>query len=114
MRRVCVERGCGATTLSMAHVTCPAHGNQTRNGRKAATVAQQGTKSPHWIKLRKQALERDSYTCQLRVSRYCAGTADTVHLNTRLGGNHRVATLPDRTSACRSCHGTIDAPRATA
>jgi len=78
-----------------------------------AKVAVQGTKSKHWIRLRQLALERDGYQCQLRASRHCAGVADTVHLAPRLGGNHWNATLDDCVSACRSCHGTVDAPRAT-
>jgi len=72
-----------------------------------------GHEVTHWIKLRKQALERDGHQCQLRASRYCAGVADTVHLAPQCGGNHWNATLDDCTSACRSCHGTVDAPRAT-
>jgi 5-methylcytosine-specific restriction endonuclease McrA len=114
VRRICVEPGCAGMTLSMAHVTCPRHGSQTRQTRKMAKVARQGTKSTHWVKLREQALRRDHHTCKLRVSRNCAGVADTVHLDPRLGGNHRIATLADCVSACRSCHGTVDAPRATA
>ncbi len=35
----------------------------------------------------------------------------TVHLRPELGGHHFVATLADLTSYCRSCDGTVDAPR---
>ena len=46
MRRTCVEAGCAGITLGMQHVTCARHGSQTRQARKMAKVAVQGTKSP--------------------------------------------------------------------
>jgi 5-methylcytosine-specific restriction endonuclease McrA len=106
--KTCIE--CGRP-IPATHMTCERHGSQTRQSRKMAKIQQQGTKSGHWIKLRKLALERDGYRCRLR-GRRCTGTATTVHLDPRLGGNHRIATLADCTSLCRRCHGAIDAPRA--
>ena len=54
---------------------------------------------------------RTSISGSLELAR--RGVAGTVHLDPRLGGNHLAATLADCTRACRSCHGTLDAPRAT-
>jgi 5-methylcytosine-specific restriction endonuclease McrA len=46
----------------------------------------------------------------------CGKTGDrhtlTVHLNPALGGDHLAASRDDLTTLCRSCHGSIDAPRA--
>lgn len=64
-----------------------------------------------WERLRIAALERDGCMCRIRLAG-CTGTATTVHLDPRLGGNHAAATLEDLLSACAHCHGLVDGPRA--
>jgi 5-methylcytosine-specific restriction endonuclease McrA len=66
-----------------------------------------GRTTAAWKKLRAQVLERDDYAC-LR----CGRRAFSVHIDPRLGGDHRLAMIDDCWSLCSSCHGTIDAPRA--
>jgi 5-methylcytosine-specific restriction endonuclease McrA len=66
-----------------------------------------GRTTAAWKKLRVQVLERDDYAC-LR----CGRRAVSVHIDPRLRGDHRLATVDDCWSLCASCHGTIDAPRA--
>jgi 5-methylcytosine-specific restriction endonuclease McrA len=60
--------------------------------------------------MRLAAFHRDGYAC-----RQCGITGDrhtlTVHLNPALDGDHLVATRDDLTTLCRSCHGSVDAPR---
>lgn len=60
--------------------------------------------------MRLAAFLRDGYACQ-----QCGTTGDrhtlTVHLNPALDGDHLAATRDDLTTLCRSCHGSVDAPR---
>jgi hypothetical protein len=71
-----------------------------------------GTSTSYWKQLRLQALQRYGHRCVLRVDRRCTQTATTVHISPHLKGDHRAATLADCKSACRTCHGIIDGPRA--
>ena len=41
----------------------------------------------------------------------CTTKATTVQLDPSLKGDHRQATIDNTRSACRHCHGVIDAPR---
>jgi hypothetical protein len=43
--------------------------------------------------------------------RCCTTYAETVHPAAELRGDHRLATLENTRSACRHCHGVVDAPR---
>ena len=60
--------------------------------------------------LRPQVLARDGYNCRLGLPG-CSLVATTVHLDPALQGNHDIATIDDCVSACRSCHGKVDAAR---
>ncbi|MEO5576451.1 MAG: HNH endonuclease signature motif containing protein, partial [Gaiellaceae bacterium] len=90
---------------------CPdcqvAHDRRRNEKRKTS-----GRTTTAWNRLREAAIRRDGYTCQ-RSGCGATGTVGTltVHLDPRLGGNHWIATLDDLTTLCRSCHGTVDAPR---
>lgn len=78
------------------------------NRRRGRNLYTSGRRTRHWQRLRLQAITRD------RVCRNC-GTAHnlTVHLDPKLRGQHAHATLADVTTLCASCHGSIDAPRAS-
>ncbi len=98
---------CGTPTVG---TRCPAHDHD--GDRRAARVSVYGYGRAHWQRLRKQRLAVDGYQCQLGLSG-CTGQATHVHLNPALEGRHDDATLADCVSACASCSGAIDAPRAT-
>jgi 5-methylcytosine-specific restriction endonuclease McrA len=76
--------------------------NQKRKDSGRTTVA--------WQRMRLAAFHRDGYACQR-----CGNTGDrktlTVHLNPALDGDHLAASRDDLTTLCRSCHGSVDAPR---
>jgi 5-methylcytosine-specific restriction endonuclease McrA len=101
--RICVEPSCPDHTAGDPH-RCPRHASEY-NARKRHT--HRSTIGPHWRRLRQQALARD------RCCQRCGTTHDlTVHLDPRMRGDHDTAVLEACTTLCRSCHGTIDAPRA--
>ena len=78
------------------------------NARSNQKAQAQGRTTAHWKRLRIQVLVRDEYTCQR-----CGSHSNlSAHPDPRLGGNHFIATRDDCTTLCRSCHGTVDAPRA--
>jgi hypothetical protein len=78
-----------------------------RRNRKARA---NGTKSAFWRGLREQRIQRDGGLCTFQLPG-CTGVAETVHLAAELEGNHYLATLDNTRSACRHCHGVVDAPR---
>jgi 5-methylcytosine-specific restriction endonuclease McrA len=86
---------------------CQRADNHRRNTKRRVS----GRTTAAWQRLRLAAFDRDSYAC-----RQCGqgGTRHTltVHLDPALKGNHWSATLDDLTTLCRSCHGSVDAPRA--
>lgn len=78
------------------------------NQRRAARNVKRGTNTRRWRKLRAYAIQRDGGCVR------CGTTHDlTVHLDAALAGDHRQATSADVVTLCRSCHGSIDAPRAS-
>jgi 5-methylcytosine-specific restriction endonuclease McrA len=72
-----------------------------------------GRTTARWQRLRLAALHRDGYACQ-RCGQSGTRHTLTVHLDPALKGNHWIAALDDLTTLCRSCHGSMDAPRAHA
>lgn len=85
---------------------CAIH-EQAERARRHAKLKASGTLSPHWKAVRQAVLARDGYRC----TRCGAHLNLTVHLDPALGRNHWVAQPQDCTTLCRSCHGTVDAPR---
>lgn len=79
--------------------------------RQAKTRAHRRT-TARWKRIRRAILERDDWTCQLRVDALCGGDATTVHIRPELAGDHDAATVDDGVAACHHCHGVVDAPRA--
>jgi 5-methylcytosine-specific restriction endonuclease McrA len=98
---------------------CPSCGViQQRTGRCARCEAARGAKkvisgrtSVRWKKLRLAVIARDGNTCQ-RCGRQAPAHLLTVHLAPELRNNHRLATFETCVTLCRSCHGSVDAPRA--
>lgn len=83
--------GCGCRTQGSRCPTCRQH-HELAHGRNTAA----------WQRLRAMVRARDGHRCT-----YCGATADlTVDLDPRLGGNHRVATIDDCRTACRSCNSS--------
>jgi 5-methylcytosine-specific restriction endonuclease McrA len=80
------------------------------NVRRNEKARKGGTKSAHWQRVRQARLQFDNGRCTFQLGR-CTGAAETVHLAPELGGNHLLATLDNTRSACRHCHGVVDAPR---
>ena len=58
-------------------------------------------------------LARDGHKCMLAVDAGCAGRAESVHRLPEYGTYHD-ENLDAYISACRHCHGVVDAPRAKA
>jgi 5-methylcytosine-specific restriction endonuclease McrA len=84
---------------------------QADSRRRQARRRAHGRTTSRWQSLRKLALERDGYVCQLQVDAGCTGVATSVHLRPELDGNHDAATLDDCTSGCAHCHGVVDGRR---
>jgi 5-methylcytosine-specific restriction endonuclease McrA len=62
-----------------------------------------------WERLRLAVLERDNHRCRI-----CGSASDlTVHLHPDLRGDHDLAEAENCFTLCRSCHGRVDAPRAS-
>jgi len=110
MVRTCAEPTCMRRTMSGAHRRCPEHevAYLARTGIRRLERARE-YRSSNWQHVRQQALARDRRLCTLRVSDNCTGIAETVHITPGL--DHRLATVDDCRSACRRCHGAIDAAR---
>lgn len=83
------------------------------NARRSRKRVQSGRTSAAWNRLRAAAIHRDNFACRRCGREGTIGTL-TVHLRPELGGNHWAAALDDLTTLCRSCHGSVDAPRAAA
>ena len=97
-RKHCAEPGC--RTLVHEHTRyCPTHKRHYNYASK------------HWKNIRTQRLNLDSHRCTIRLPG-CTTTATTVHLDPQLKGDHTYAGLGNTRSACRHCHGVIDAHRA--
>lgn len=67
--------------------------------------------STHWQTIRTARLDHDGNRCTYRYPG-CTIVATTVHLAPEANGNHLLATIDNTRSACRTCHGIEDAPRA--
>ena len=81
-------------------------GTRTRGSRCA--ICQQrhaqahGRNTARWQRLRAQRQHIDGYRCT-----YCGSTQDlTVDLDPRLQSNHRIATINDCRTACRTCNSS--------
>jgi 5-methylcytosine-specific restriction endonuclease McrA len=85
---------------------CKRTDNQRRNAKRKTS----GRTTAAWNRLRTAAILRDGCACR-RCGRVGTVGTLTVHLRPELGGNHAAAALGDLTTLCRSCHGSIDAPR---
>jgi 5-methylcytosine-specific restriction endonuclease McrA len=116
MRKVCST--CGRIYEPYGgkpHAHCPScqtvH-DRRHNARSNAKSKAQGRTTQQWRRVRLMVLERDGYTCQ-RCGAQPHSSQLHAHLDPRLNGNHWNATLADCTTLCRSCHGTVDAPRAS-
>lgn len=99
---------CGALiarTLKLCP-SCQRADDRRRNEKRRTS----GRTTAAWARLREAAIRRDGYACQ-RCGREGTVATLTVHLRPELAGNHRAATLDDLTTLCRSCHGSVDAPR---
>jgi hypothetical protein len=106
---------------------CPCHGPYTPskhgcpacyqedNRRRTVKQREQGRTTSHWKKLARAAKQNAGYRCQScgRLEERTPAGWLSVHLRPELGGNHRAATLDDVVVLCLSCHGTLDAPRAS-
>lgn len=99
--------GCGRPTANVRCRRCTIGENQRRHVKAVAN----GLHSAHWANVREQRLALDGHLCTIRRPG-CTVRATTVHLDPELRGDHLKATLQNTRSACRSCHGTVDAPRA--
>jgi 5-methylcytosine-specific restriction endonuclease McrA len=91
---------------------CTTCGRPTIGRRCAEHALDRGYNTQHWQQTRRARLTIDGYRCQLRHPG-CSGYATTVHLDPECKGDHSLATIDNTLSACASCHGTEDAPRAS-
>ena len=88
---------------------CATHARE-ENSRRAQKAKRNGLQTSYWREVRAARLQMDAGLCTFRL-RGCSTYAETVHLAAELGGNHLLATLENTRSACRHCHGVVDAPR---
>jgi len=92
---ICTFAGCGKRIV-LGNSRCGLHGRS-------------GGATARWRGVREAAYRRDGYACVR-----CGDRGDlTGHLAPVLGGRHELATSDDVTTLCRSCHGVVDAPRAS-
>jgi len=87
--------------------TCQRADDQRRNEKRKSS----GRRTPAWERLRGLAIARAGNTCA-DCGKVLPKALLHAHLDPRLGGEHRGATLEDITVLCASCHGSRDAPRA--
>lgn len=107
--KVCSRHG-----LYLAGTKCPPCYRED-NARRAAKQRASGRTTGHWRDLKRQAKAAVGYRCQncgVLETRTQRGWL-SVHLNPDFHSEHRAATLADVVVLCLSCHGTLDAPRAT-
>jgi 5-methylcytosine-specific restriction endonuclease McrA len=100
---------CGRLIPAGGPRRCPIH-EQGENARRAEKAQRNGLRTPHWLAVRKARLLMDSGLCTFKLDG-CTVLASTVHLAPELGGDHSRATTENTQSACRHCHGVVDAPR---
>ena len=105
--KLCPRCGCTMDSTRKLCLECQRVDDRRRNAKRRES----GRTTAAWQRLRLAALRRDSYACQRCGQRGTRHTL-TVHLRPELRGNHRIAALDDLTTLCRSCHGSVDAPRA--
>jgi 5-methylcytosine-specific restriction endonuclease McrA len=107
LMKIC--NGCGKMTTARRCPPCQQAYDRAHNRQRAAKAKAHGRNTAAWRKLRAAVLERDDHQC-----RSCgSGNYLTAHLDPALGGNHWNATPDDCVTLCASCHGQVDAPRAT-
>lgn len=106
--RLCPRCGAPNERGSLAGL-CPKHTRED-NARRNKKRKDSGRTTTAWQRIRLAAFHRDGYACQR-----CGKTGDrhtlTVHLSPALDGDHLAASRDDLTTLCRSCHGSVDAPR---
>jgi len=105
--RPCSQPGC---PVLVVRGRCPQH-ERAENHRRATKAQRHGLHSVYWRGVRLARLQMDGWRCVLMVDEGCTGYAETVHLDPELRGNHLLATVDNVRSACRHCHGVVDAPR---
>jgi hypothetical protein len=102
-RRVCPKPGCPNLQ------PCTTHEAADR-ARRNERVKQYGYSSANWQRVRKQRHAIANGFCELRLDG-CTINASHTHLDPRLQGDHRAATINDVVACCANCSGAIDAPR---
>ena len=103
--RLCPKCGALGETAGLC-AKCKRADNLRRTEKRRTS----GRTTAAWNRLRVAAIERDGFQCR-RCGRGGTVKTLTVHLRPELGGNHFSARLEDLTTLCRSCHGSVDAPR---
>jgi 5-methylcytosine-specific restriction endonuclease McrA len=113
LRSICSVRGCGELyekTSRRVH-RCAEHQRefeQRDNARRNRQRWRQRRTTARWRAMRAAVLERDGRCLD------CGATDDlTVHLDPALEGDHTAAGVDDCVTLCRTCHGRVDAPRAS-
>jgi hypothetical protein len=80
---------------------CPRHHEMHRRQR-AEQMKASGRATHHWAKLRGKVMRGWGGQC-----RVCGAPAEHVHLDPRLNGDHRRATIDDCVPLCVRCHGEV-------
>jgi 5-methylcytosine-specific restriction endonuclease McrA len=106
--KLCPRCGCSMEPTRKLCTDCQRADDRRRNAKRRES----GRTTAAWQRLRLAAFHRDSYACQ-RCGQTGTRHTLTVHLRPELRGNHRTAALDDLTTLCRSCHGSVDAPRSS-
>jgi hypothetical protein len=105
LARICTRCGGTYSGKRCESATCVAWwklDDARRNARKKA----HGRNTKDWTRFAEQVKRRDNYRCVE------CGTSRNLTVHYKLTGPHTSRNLDDYETRCRSCHGTIDAPRA--
>lgn len=111
--RFCPEPGCRELTAGGPCAPHAATRAAVDNARRHAKQRDHGRDTAHWRNLSVERRALAGGLCELRLEG-CRVVATSGHLDARLEGQHELATIDDVLAACSSCHGRVDAPRATA
>ncbi len=104
MKRVCSKPNC-------PHLQpCPVH-TLEEQARRNERVKAYGYSSSNWQNVKKKRRAMAAGKCELDLPG-CTVIATHTHLDPRLNGDHRHATVYNARACCSSCSGAVDAPRA--
>ncbi len=109
-----LPRVCSRSGLIYTGTACdctPCQQSRARdNLRRAHKASAHGRTTARWRRLSKRRIKLAGGRCELQLPG-CTRVATSAHLDPRLQGNHRIATINEVRAACAQCHGRVDGAR---